>query len=210
MRFRTSAAVALSVATAGLCAAGCSSSSSSGSSGGSASGTAAATTAASQAGAVSAPAASQAAGTGSGSGTKCQPSDLRVSLGAKGTYEGSSDLQAVDLTNASSATCTMDGFAGVNLVGTVNGKSGYQWPLERSTVASPANVPLAPGGTAHFNIAYLPWGHGTAGQEINVYKVIITPPDDYAQASVTWNQGILLQDAATHPGTWIQPVRSGA
>jgi hypothetical protein len=40
--------------------------------------------------------------------------------------------------------------------------------------------------------------------------VIITPPDDYAQASVTWNQGILLQDAATHPGTWIQPVRSGA
>jgi len=39
---------------------------------------------------------------------------------------------------------------------------------------------------------------------------VITPPNDYTQAELTWNQAVVLQDAATHPGTYIMPVVSGS
>jgi hypothetical protein len=227
MRFRTSAVVALSVVAAGLGVAGCSPAST----GASASIPAPsgspieAGTGSAAAGGTSAtpvPAGSGGAGSGSsdsgsggstpaasGAGGRCQPTDLRVALGASTPGSGNSYLK-VDLTNASSATCTMDGFPGVNLVGTVNGKKGYQWPLERSTQTPPSLVTLAPGAVAHFTMSYLAWDSGTAGEEINVDEIIITPPDDTTQTNVTWKQGILLQDSATHPGTWIEPVQAGA
>jgi len=40
--------------------------------------------------------------------------------------------------------------------------------------------------------------------------VVITPPDDYTQAELTWQQDVVLQDAATHPGTYLMPVVSGS
>jgi hypothetical protein len=217
MRFRTSAAVALSVVAAGLGVAGCSPTSTgasasipapsgspiqAGTGSAAAGGTSATQTAASSGSGGS-------GGSASGSGGRCQPTDLRVALGANTPSSGNSYLK-VDLTNVSSATCTMDGFPGVNLVGTANGRNGYQWPLVRSTQAQPALVTLAPGAVAHFTMSYLAWGTGTAGEEINVGEIIITPPDDTTQTSVTWKQGVLLQDSATHPGTWIEPVQAGA
>jgi hypothetical protein len=39
---------------------------------------------------------------------------------------------------------------------------------------------------------------------------VITPPNDFTHAEVTWKQSVLLQDAATHPGTFITPVAPGA
>jgi hypothetical protein len=145
----------------------------------------------------------------SGSGGRCQPTDLRVTLGTNTPGSGNSYLK-VDLTNVSSSSCTMDGYPGVNLVGTAHGQNGYQWPLERSTAAQPSLVTLAPGAVAHFTMSYLAWGSGTAGEEIKVDEIIITPPDDTTQTNVTWNQGVLLQDAASHPGTWIEPIQAGA
>ena len=161
--------------------------------------------------ATPAPAASGQAGTGGkGGGARCRTSRLRASLGSKGTYQGANDLQVVDLTNTGPVPCTLYGFPGVNLVGTVGAHQGYQWPLRRSGIDRPVKVTLAPGGTAHFDLVYLAWGSGTAGQEISVDEIVLTPPDDRAQTRLTWKQAILLQDAATRPGTWIQPVRPGA
>jgi hypothetical protein len=37
----------------------------------------------------------------------------------------------------------------------------------------------------------------------------VTPPNDFTHASVSWNQSVLLQDGATHPGTYIKPVVPG-
>jgi len=43
-----------------------------------------------------------------------------------------------------------------------------------------------------------------------VDKLVITPPNDSTHAELTWHQPVLLQDGATHPGTYISPVLPGA
>ncbi|HEY0933095.1 MAG TPA: DUF4232 domain-containing protein [Trebonia sp.] len=206
MPSRTSAALTICVFAAGLTAAGCSASSSSSSSAGpsatssanpgSTAHTGSTGTAASQSPAPQA----QAAGT-------CQPADLSLALRARSGVAGQPAL-AVDLTNKGSSACTMEGFPGVNLVGAANGKQDYAWPLLRSS-ASYSKVTLQPGGTAHFDLRYLPGVSGD-GTNLAVVKMVITPPNADTQAEVTWNQPVLLQDGATHPGTYITPVMTGS
>ena len=199
MRFRNSATVSICVVGAGLLAAGCSPSSSSSST---AAATTTSTSAASTSASTSAPA--QAAA----STTDCTVSALSFALGAKTGAAGQQTSQVVDLTNKGSTACTMDGFPGVDLNGTANGQSNYTWSLERSTV-SHSQVILQPGGTAHFTLTYLPFATGD-GTDMTVAKIVMTPPNTFTQAQLTWNQQVLLQDGATHPGTYIGPVTAGA
>jgi hypothetical protein len=142
-----------------------------------------------------------------GGSTVCQASDLTFALGAN--TAGSGDrTQVVDMTNKGSAACTMDGFAGVDLVGTANGQSNYRWPLVRTNDAY-SKVTLRAGDSAHFSIKYLPFAAGD-GTEIGVTSLAMTPPNTYSSARLTWSAGILLQDAATHPGTYITPITAGS
>jgi hypothetical protein len=137
----------------------------------------------------------------------CQTAKLRFALGAsRGT--SSQRTQVVKLTNKGSSACTLRGFPGVNLIGTVNGKKNYSWSLVRQS-AHYSTVTLKPGGTAHFNLIYLPAVSGD-GVNINVTTIVITPPNDYKHAELTWRHSVLLQDGATHPGTYISPVMPGA
>ena len=199
MRFRKSATVSICVVGAGLLAAGCSPSSSSSST---AAASTTSTSAASTSASTSAPA--QAAA----STTDCTVNALSFALGAKTGAAGQQTSQVVDLTNKGSTACTMDGFPGVDLNGTANGQSNYTWSLERSTV-SHTQVTLQPGGTAHFTLTYLPFATGD-GTDMTVAKIVMTPPNTFTQAQLTWNQQVLLQDGATHPGTYIGPVTAGA
>jgi hypothetical protein len=73
-----------------------------------------------------------------------------------------------------------------------------------------SEVTLRPGGIAHFELRYLPGATGDGNRLINVTKMVITPPNDYNQAELTWHQDVILQDAATHPGTYLMPVVSGS
>jgi Protein of unknown function (DUF4232) len=167
-----------------------------------ASATAAASTAAASTGSASTASASAAAAAAPG---KCQTADLRVALGASsGT---SQPTQTVTLTNEGSSACTMVGFPGVNLYGSSQGVKDYQWPLRRAS-QSYSKVTLQPGGTAHFGLVYLPAESGNI--ILQVTKVIITPPNEYTSTDLSWSKGIILQDGATHPGTFITPVVSGA
>jgi Domain of unknown function (DUF4232) len=206
VRIITRAGIAGISLTAGLALTACGSSGSSASSSSSQTPSAPASPAATAA--AGTPGASTPAAPGSPSGAaagNCQPTGLRVALGA---HSGTSQVtQTVDLTNTSSSPCRLDGFAGVNLFGTAQGKSDYQWPLTRSAQSYSA-VTVQPGATAHFNLVYLPAQAGDT--VIHVTKVIVTPPNDFSSVNVPWTQDILLQDAATHPGTWITPVQSGA
>jgi hypothetical protein len=147
----------------------------------------------------------QAAG---GSGI-CQAQDLHFALAglaATPNYPGQK-RQAVDLTNLGSGTCTLTGFPGVDLVGLARGQQNYSWSLVRQRV-SYSRVTLPPGGTAHFDVIYLPEAAGDSGA-ISVAKIVITPPNDFTQAELTWKQPVVLQDEATHPGTYITPVVPG-
>jgi len=111
------------------------------------------------------------------------------------------------LTNKGTAACALQGFPGVDLNGIANGQQNYTWSLERQS-ARYARVTLQPGQTGHFSLVYLP-GSSASG-DMTVSKLIITPPNDYTQAEVTWNQSVLLQDGATRPGTYITPVVAGS
>jgi Protein of unknown function (DUF4232) len=210
MRFRTSTAAAC-VLAAGLAAAGCTSASPGPSAGpatapaaGAGPGTPAGSAAPAPAAATSA--AASAPGTQANGGT-CQAQNLSFALAKPTTGTPGQKTRAVDLTNTGPSACTLDGFPGVDLVGIANGQQDYTWSLVRQT-ASYSLVTLQPSGTAHFNLVYLPVAPGSSGP-ITVAKMVITPPNDFTQAEVTWNQPVLLQDGATHPGTYISPVMPG-
>jgi Domain of unknown function (DUF4232) len=206
VRFRKSVTASFCVFWAGLLAAGCSSSGSSSSSDSAAD--PATTQAATTSAQATTPAPASSGTQAAGNPAACTVNVLSFALGAKTGASGQQMTQVVDMTNKGSSACTMRGFPGVDLVGTANGQQNFSWSLERSS-ASYAQVTLQPGGSAHFNLVYLPAAAG-GGSDITVAKIVLTPPNTFTQAQVTWNQEVLLQDGATHPGTYIGPVTAGA
>jgi hypothetical protein len=218
MRLRASMSVALCVLAAGFGVVGCSpgGSGSSGSDSATTSPTDPASTA--QAGAGTATPASPQQPQAASSGGRCQPANLSLTLGARiGGTTTTQPTQVVDLTNEGSSACTMEGFPGVDLVGVADGQETYTWPVVRSSASYAreshqgiSEVTLQPGGIAHFDLRYLPGAPGDGNNLISVDKMVITPPTDYNQAELTWHQDVVLQDAATHPGTYIMPVVSGS
>ena len=210
MKFHPATTVAVTLTTAGFIVAGCSTNA------GSPATTSATTPAATASSAATpssiaqvssqpaAPPSSQPA-PAAGSAT-CQATNLGYALGAV-TGTSAQRTQVVELTNKGSSACTLDGFPGVDLTGIANGQQDYTWSLVRQS-ASYSTVTLQPGATAHFSLVYLP---GTsASTDITVTKLVMTPPNDYTQAELTWNQSVVLQDGATHPGTYITPVLGGS
>ena len=212
MRLRTSMSVTLCVAAIGLALTGCSASRA---------GRPATTSPANPVsttragGATPTPASSQPV---AGSGSRCRRANLSFSLGASMAEPGTGQwTQVVDLTNESPSACTMTGFPGVDLVGVADGQQNYTWPLTRASAnyASASNqgistVTLQPGATAHFEVRYHRRTPGDGSSLLEVAKIVITPPNDYTQAALTWHQDVVLQDAATHPGTYLMPVVSGS
>jgi hypothetical protein len=147
-------------------------------------------------------------GSGSSDGTgagRCHTAGLGFSFGSGDGKVSSSDDQqqlAVVLKNKTSAACTVQGFPGVDLK-----SSGGSWSLTRSG-ATPKKVTLAAGGSATFTISFLPWTEGS-GTEFKATSVVVTPPNETTSATLTWPGGsVLLQDGATHPGTYTGPVGS--
>ncbi|WP_405969178.1 DUF4232 domain-containing protein [Streptomyces sp. NBC_00988] len=147
-------------------------------------------------------------GTSSGDGTgagRCHTAGLGFSFGSGDGKVSSSDDQqhlAVVLKNKTSAACTVQGFPGVDLK-----SSGGSWSLTRSG-ATPKQVTLAAGGSTTFTISFLPWTQGS-GTEFKATSVVVTPPNETTSATLTWPGGsVLLQDGATHPGTYSGPVGS--
>lgn len=143
---------------------------------------------------------------GTGNGThRCPPSALTASLGQT-TGEAGQRHTTVVWTNTSGSTCTMTGFGGVDLKGP-NHPMGPTYSLPRATKKASA-VSLAKGGTAHTTITWLPQ------QEADGWTptaLLITPPDGTTSTSLKWPGGaISRQDAATHPGSYIDPVAAGS
>lgn len=203
MRVHAYSVAALCVISAGLTVSGCAVKNSPTSSGGV---PAAATTAAAAGSATTdAPLAGGESGISGGSAGVCHPDNLRFTLGAK---SGSNQVtQVVDMANTGASACTMDGFPGVDLDGLTSGRQNYTWSLVRSS-ARYSKVTLEPGASAHFDLVYLP-DHAGGTADIDVVKFVVTPPNAFTQAEVTWSQTVLLQDGATHPGTYITPVVAG-
>ncbi|MFJ9563348.1 DUF4232 domain-containing protein [Streptomyces fuscichromogenes] len=135
-----------------------------------------------------------------GSVPACQASQLGYSWADSGSGTGQQKHAVVALTNKSGHSCTMYGFPGVDLV-----NSGRQWSLQR-TNATPKRVTLANGAAADFPITFLESDETDA---FNPTTVVITAPNQRSSFDLPWHGGpVLLQDGATHPGTFVGPVGS--
>jgi Protein of unknown function (DUF4232) len=100
----------------------------------------------------------------------------------------------------------MTGFGGVDLTGP-DDPMGPTYSLPRSSKKASA-VRLAAGATAHTLITWLPPEDGSGWTPTTL---LITPPDGTTAAHLKWPGGaVLRQDAATHPGTYIDPVAPGS
>ncbi|MEU1177406.1 DUF4232 domain-containing protein [Streptomyces sp. NPDC005820] len=109
-------------------------------------------------------------------------------------------------TNKSKRTCTLSGFAGVDMVGAQ--KTDGTWSLARSA-KKPVKMTLEQGDTVDFGITLLPVAKSTPKKEKFVpAKFLVTPPNETKHFTLKWPFGgqILKQDGATRPGTYLDPI----
>lgn len=137
---------------------------------------------------------------------RCTLAALTATLGPTSGEAGQRHTIVV-WTNSSAQECTMTGFGGVDLLGPPDPTFGPTYSLPRSA-ATPSTFVLAPGAAAHTTITWLPPQDGPGWTPS---QMLVTPPDETHSATLPWPGGaVLRQDAATHPGTFVDPVSQGA
>lgn len=148
--------------------------------------------------------------TGTAASSRCHADDVSYSWATGGDAlpdPHSTEQQSafVVLKNTSGHTCVLRGFPGVDLV-----NSGQRWSLTRSS-QSPQTIPLDPGDSTQVTVTFMPWSAegNSAGNNFAPTTLVITLPNETKSYDIPWRWGhILLQDGATHPGTYISPVGS--
>ncbi|WP_344073760.1 DUF4232 domain-containing protein [Streptomyces crystallinus] len=148
------------------------------------------------------PAATGSAGASAASDGRCRTAGLGFAI-VPASRAKNPNLQyalTVTLTNKGATTCVLNGYPGVDLVGPLT------WSLVRQTAERPHRVTVRPGATTTFTIYYLPYTQGS-GNEFRPTRMVVTPPGETHSHTLRWPVGsILLQDGATHPGTYVSPV----
>ncbi len=137
----------------------------------------------------------------SGSATPI-PCNLTLKLGARSASSGQFHANLV-LANRFT-TCRLHGFPNVELIGPVDPTFGSIYVLPRQAGDS-RRVTLRPGQRAHAVLTWLKGGRWTPG-----YVRVVVPTSSGASVpmAVPWRFGpVLRQDAATHPGTYVGPIR---
>ncbi|MFF9779650.1 DUF4232 domain-containing protein [Streptomyces sp. NPDC013978] len=144
--------------------------------------------------------------------TRCHTADLKAGFAMGGDAkpemkQTKKQTQAyIWFTNKSKRTCTLSGFAGVDMVGAQ--KTDGTWSLVRSS-KKPVKLTLKKGDTVDFSITLLPVAKSTPKKEKFVpAKFVVTPPNEKKSFTLKWPFGgqILKQDGATRPATYVNPI----
>ncbi|WP_405726026.1 DUF4232 domain-containing protein [Streptomyces sp. NBC_01537] len=139
------------------------------------------------------------------SSSRCRASDVTIAFATGDDAKPGTTGQTktyVEITNKTKKTCTLKGFPGLDLKG-----GSVDWPLAR-TGQTPQKVDAEPGVSVEFTITYLPWTKGS-GTRFQPTTAVVILPDDTTPTTLTWPWGpVLLQDGATHPGTYVGPIGS--
>lgn len=144
--------------------------------------------------------------------TRCHTADLKAGFAmgddAKPEMEQTEKQTQAHIwfTNQSKRTCTLSGFAGVDMIGAQ--ETDGTWSLARSS-KTPEKMVLGQGDTTDFSIILLPVADSTPQKNKFVpAKFLVTPPNETEHFTLKWPFGgqILKQDGATHPGTYLNPV----
>lgn len=146
--------------------------------------------------------------TGTAASSRCHAGDIGYSWATGGDavpnpHSTEQQSAVVILKNTSGRTCVLRGFPGADLV-----SSGKQWSLTRSS-HSPDTIPLDPGDSTQFTVTFLPWSAegNVASNDFAPTTLVVTLPNETTSYDLPWRWGhVLLQDGATHPGTYISPV----
>ncbi|MFJ2784514.1 DUF4232 domain-containing protein [Streptomyces sp. NPDC093249] len=138
---------------------------------------------------------------GAGAGQPCRTAGLgfEIAPGSGAQAVGEEGAVVVRLTNKSGTPCTLKGYPGVDLVG------ASTWSLPRQTSQKPRLVTLKPGARTAFTVTYQ--SYGGDGVELTPRTMVVTPPGETRAKTLTWTfSPVLLQDGATHPGSYVGPV----
>ncbi|MEV0964228.1 DUF4232 domain-containing protein [Streptomyces sp. NPDC049910] len=137
----------------------------------------------------------------------CLTSDLALSWAPGGTAvsggaePGSSRTAVVDLRNAGSGACLLDGFPKVTLA---RGASTENLVDQRSV--SHSAVTLEPGASARFTLTFRQ-GQSGEGGVIEPVTAIVTPPNNTASANIRWRWGpVAEQVPGGSPQNFVGPV----
>ncbi|MBB5857807.1 DUF4232 domain-containing protein [Amycolatopsis umgeniensis] len=143
---------------------------------------------------------------------RCATEDLAVSLGEPKQLEEATGQYDVPVTfkNISSHTCGLHGVPGVDLVGP-DDPNGPVYHLPRVDNGVRVNE-VPPGSTATATVTVLTQDPGSVGSGGSTSwtpaKLVTTPPGQAEALSADWPSGlpVLRQDAATHPGSWVNGI----
>ncbi|CAM5599066.1 MULTISPECIES: DUF4232 domain-containing protein [Streptomyces] len=144
---------------------------------------------------------------GGSGGQRCHTSDLKAAFATgedavPDPNASGGTTTSIVLTNKSSRTCTIGGFAGVDLRPDAGGPS---WSLARSS-AKHGSITLGPGDSTDFTLNL---GMAKENDE-GSWKpatVAVTPPNETTALTLKWPWGPLVhQDGATHPATFVNPI----
>ncbi|WNV91130.1 DUF4232 domain-containing protein [Umezawaea sp. Da 62-37] len=131
---------------------------------------------------------------GTGAAENCQK--VTVSIGEPLPSDKTQSRIALTMMNSGTTDCVLRGFPGVRL----GGKDGLPWDLGRTDDAV-VDVPLAPGTAATSYLTYLPTTDASGWE---VASLLVTPPNTTDTQAFEWTLGkVVLQDGATHPGTYV-------
>jgi len=107
--------------------------------------------------------------------------------------------------------CRISGFPDVELIGPVNPAFGSIYVLPDQAGHSQSTV-LRSGQSAHAVLTWLP-SSTRSDRWVPAYIRVVVPTSSGPSFAIAlpWRFGaVLRQDAATHPGTYIGPLRPGA
>jgi hypothetical protein len=120
--------------------------------------------------------------------SRCLLSELSVKPGQGGAAAGSIG-QVVHFTNVSHATCTLDGYPGLQMLGAAGKPIATE--VHRGSSVTVQALPvrlvnLLPGRVASFNLGYSD-GTGFGNEKCPTStRVEITPPNDYSHFTIAW------------------------
>ncbi|HEX6341000.1 DUF4232 domain-containing protein [Umezawaea sp.] len=131
---------------------------------------------------------------GSTSAQDCR--QVTVTVGEPLPSDRTQSRVALTMVNSGATDCVLRGFPGVRL----GGADGRTWDLSR-TDDPVVPLTLAPGTAATSYLTYLPTTDAS-GWEVSSLQV--TPPNTTDTQAFVWTLGnVVLQDGATHPGTYV-------
>jgi hypothetical protein len=142
------------------------------------------------------------------------PCDLKLKYGSRSEGPpGQFHLKLVVVNNdtVTNTACRLSGFPDVELIGPVYPTFGSIYVLPEQAGRS-TSVTLRAGQSAHAVLTWLP-SSSRGGRWVPGYVrvVVRTGRGPSFAMALPWRYGsVLRQDAATHPGTYVGPIRPGA